>query len=88
LSADTRSACRHRRHTNTLSGEINGGGGRESAVWVCLCFAVTDAHIREVIREGATTEEEIAAVLGAGTNCANCLPAIRECLRATSRTGA
>lgn len=49
-------------------------------MWICLCKAVTDRRLREVIRGGARTVKAIGRETGAGTDCGDCLAAIRELL--------
>ena len=45
---------------------------------ICHCRKVTDRAICAAIREGATTEEHIAEMCGAGTCCGGCLPSVSE----------
>jgi bacterioferritin-associated ferredoxin len=47
---------------------------------VCHCQRVTDRAIRAAVRQGATTEEAIAEVCGAGACCGGCQPAVTEIL--------
>jgi bacterioferritin-associated ferredoxin len=42
-------------------------------VYVCICHAVTDLRIDQVIAQGARTEEEIGEATGAGTSCGGCV---------------
>lgn len=49
-------------------------------MWICLCKGVSDRKIRQVIRAGARTMEDIARATAAGTDCGKCLVAIRELL--------
>ena len=51
-------------------------------MYVCICFAVSDRHLDDVIADGARTEEEVGEVSGAGTGCGNCLDRICDRLRA------
>lgn len=48
---------------------------------VCHCMRVTDRLIRNVVREGARSCEEIAEVCGAGACCGGCRPAVDEIVR-------
>jgi bacterioferritin-associated ferredoxin len=48
---------------------------------VCACANVSEAKLRAVIADGATTRKEIARRCGAGAGCGACRPLIRECLR-------
>lgn len=47
---------------------------------VCHCFGQSDRAICQEIAAGATDEDEIGAVTGAGTNCGGCLPELRKLL--------
>jgi bacterioferritin-associated ferredoxin len=51
-------------------------------VYVCICFAVSEAQLTGVISDGARTEEEVGDACGAGTGCGNCLERICDRLRA------
>jgi len=51
-------------------------------VYVCICFAVSEAQLAGVIDGGARTEEEVGDSCGAGTGCGNCLDRICDRLRA------
>jgi bacterioferritin-associated ferredoxin len=51
-------------------------------VYVCICFAVSDTQLGDVIADGARTEEEVGDACGAGTGCGNCLDRICDRLRA------
>ncbi len=45
---------------------------------VCLCRAVSDAKLKEVIAEGASTVREVAMRCGAGTSCGACVPMVKD----------
>lgn len=47
-------------------------------MFVCICFAVTDAKIAEVVAQGATSVEEVTRACRAGGDCGSCHDAIRE----------
>ena len=49
---------------------------------MCICFAVRDSELAEVIADGARTEEEVGEACGAGTGCGSCLDRICERLDA------
>jgi bacterioferritin-associated ferredoxin len=51
-------------------------------VYVCICFAVQDTELSEVIAGGARTEDEVGDACGAGTGCGSCLDRICDRLRA------
>ena len=39
---------------------------------ICFCMAITQGEIKEAIKGGATTVEEIGDETGAGTVCGTC----------------
>jgi len=45
---------------------------------ICHCTGVTDCAIRKMVREGATTAEDIARRSGAGGCCAPCRDEIAQ----------
>jgi len=47
-------------------------------MYVCLCRAVTESHVREVVAEGASDVWQVAERCGAGTGCGGCPSALRE----------
>jgi bacterioferritin-associated ferredoxin len=51
-------------------------------VYVCICFAVQDTELADVIAGGARTEDEVGDACGAGTGCGSCLDRICDRLRA------
>ncbi len=51
-------------------------------MYVCICHAVTETELAEVIADGARTEEEVGDACSAGTGCGNCLDRICDRLRA------
>jgi bacterioferritin-associated ferredoxin len=50
-------------------------------VYACLCRAVTEQSVREVVAAGASTVSQVRATCGAGTGCGGCLPSLRRLLR-------
>ncbi|MGY1619809.1 bacterioferritin-associated ferredoxin [Geodermatophilus sp. SYSU D00691] len=51
-------------------------------MYVCICYAVSETRLAEVIAEGARTEEEVGDACDAGTGCGSCLDRICDRLRA------
>ena len=51
-------------------------------MYVCICHAVTEDELADVLAGGARTEEEVGDACGAGTGCGNCLDRICDRLRA------
>jgi bacterioferritin-associated ferredoxin len=50
-------------------------------VLICHCHAVSDRTIRESIRDGARSADEVGAMCRAGTCCGGCRPGIEALLR-------
>lgn len=50
-------------------------------MYACLCRAVPERSVREVVAAGASTVAEVRATCGAGTGCGGCLPSLRRLLR-------
>ncbi len=48
---------------------------------VCHCHRICDRTIRESIREGARSIDDVGAACRAGTGCGGCRPAIGGLLR-------
>jgi bacterioferritin-associated ferredoxin len=51
-------------------------------VYACICFAVSETQLADVIADGARSEEEVGDACSAGTGCGNCLERICDRLRA------
>ena len=47
---------------------------------VCHCRAVCDRVIRQCIRDGARSADEVGDACGAGTRCGGCVPTIESLL--------
>ena len=47
-------------------------------MYVCLCRAVTEDEVRNVVAEGARDAEQVAQRCGAGTGCGGCRNALRD----------
>ncbi|MEA2825565.1 MAG: BFD-like [2Fe-2S] binding domain [Actinomycetota bacterium] len=50
-------------------------------MYACLCRAVTEKSVREVVAAGASTVAQVRATCGAGTGCGGCLPSLKRLLR-------
>jgi len=50
---------------------------------VCHCHAVCDRTIRQCIREGARSADDVGDACGAGTGCGGCRPVIEDILEAS-----
>lgn len=51
-------------------------------MYACICHAVSDTTLDDVIAAGARTEEEVGEACAAGTGCGGCLDRICDRLRA------
>ena len=51
-------------------------------MYACICHAVTETELADVIADGARTEEEVGDACAAGTGCGGCLDRICDRLRA------
>ncbi len=49
-------------------------------MYVCVCKAITDQHIREAARNGARTLDDLRCDLGVASECGNCAAYARLCL--------
>ncbi|MFR9722292.1 bacterioferritin-associated ferredoxin [Streptomyces sp. MS19] len=49
-------------------------------MYVCSCFGVTEADVREHAAAGACTPRQIATRCGAGTDCGSCVRRIQGLL--------
>lgn len=49
-------------------------------MYACICHAVTEAEVSEVIAAGSSTEEAVGDACGAGTGCGSCLDRICDML--------
>ena len=47
-------------------------------MYLCICKAVSDQHIRQAIREGVRTVGEISTRFGVGAECGKCLDSVSE----------
>jgi bacterioferritin-associated ferredoxin len=47
-------------------------------VILCLCHAVSDREVDDLIRRGAQTAAAVGQMCGAGTDCGSCVEAIEE----------
>ena len=54
---------------------------RTEPMYVCLCKGITDTQIRAAAAGGCDSMRELAAELGAGSQCGKCARHAREILR-------
>jgi bacterioferritin-associated ferredoxin len=51
-------------------------------MFVCLCFAVSDKHIKKLIETGAKSVRQIQDHCKAGTNCGTCINQLKAEMKA------
>jgi len=49
-------------------------------MYLCICKAVTDQHIRQAFAQGVRTMGDVSARFGVGIECGKCIDPIREFL--------
>ncbi len=59
------------------------GAPSPSAVYVCICNAVTDHEIRQAAVAGCSSMAELTMRTGAGSCCGTCIPEAADLLAAT-----
>jgi bacterioferritin-associated ferredoxin len=50
-------------------------------LYVCICNAVTERQVRECVREGVCSVDELFFTLGIGSGCGRCRDCAAEVLR-------
>lgn len=50
-------------------------------MYVCVCNAVTERHIRNAVEGGATRMRDLRERLGVTAECGRCASCAKECLR-------
>jgi bacterioferritin-associated ferredoxin len=53
-------------------------------MYVCICWAVTEAQVRTSIADGASTVEDVGDSCAAGTGCGSCQERIAGMLGVTA----
>jgi len=49
-------------------------------MYICVCKAVTDKAIRQIVAEGACSMRELKQCLGVGSQCGKCTTAAQDVL--------
>lgn len=47
-------------------------------MYVCICKQVTEQQIKNAIKEGINTVSDIAAELGASSDCGSCVECVQD----------
>ena len=50
-------------------------------MYICVCRAVTEGQIREAVKGGARTLQDLRRQLGVTSECGRCASYARDCLR-------
>ena len=53
-------------------------------MFVCVCYAVREAEVREAVRLGALEVEDVSEALGAGAGCGTCREAVQSLIDANA----
>jgi bacterioferritin-associated ferredoxin len=53
-------------------------------MYICICNAITEREVRECVRGGCRSMDELSMELGVGTSCGRCRPVAKEILDETS----
>ena len=49
-------------------------------MYICICNAITERDVRECVRKGCCSMDELSVELGVGTGCGRCRPTASEIL--------
>jgi bacterioferritin-associated ferredoxin len=52
-------------------------------MYICICNAITEREVRECVRRGCCSMEELSGELGVGTSCGRCRTVAKEILDET-----
>ncbi|QIX52711.1 (2Fe-2S)-binding protein [Rhodococcus sp. DMU1] len=52
-------------------------------MYVCLCFAITQRVVAEIVARGARSSKEVANACGAGSDCGRCRRTVRAIIAAS-----
>jgi bacterioferritin-associated ferredoxin len=56
-------------------------------MFICVCNGITERQIREAVREGACSLDELGARLGVASGCGTCQEFARQVLHETLQAG-
>ena len=49
-------------------------------MYICICNAITEREVRECVRRGCCSMDELSVELGVGASCGRCRPVAQEIL--------
>ena len=52
-------------------------------MYICICNAITERDVRECVRRGCCSVDELSVELGVGSGCGRCRTAAKEILDET-----
>jgi bacterioferritin-associated ferredoxin len=52
-------------------------------MYICICNAITEREVRECVRRGCCSMDELSVELGVGTSCGRCRTVATEILNET-----
>lgn len=55
-------------------------------MYVCICKAINEKQVREAVKKGYSSTEDLSARLGLGIECGRCLPAAKKIIEQMSTT--
>ncbi len=47
-------------------------------MYICICHAVTDSDIHQVVKRGASSFKDLSNATGCGTQCGSCVAQVRQ----------
>ena len=49
-------------------------------MYICICNAITEREVRDCVRRGCCSMDELSSELGVGTSCGRCRPVANDIL--------
>jgi bacterioferritin-associated ferredoxin len=53
----------------------------KSDMYICICLAITESKINQLLTEGATSLMDVTGACGAGSDCGSCLTKLHKMLK-------
>ena len=57
-------------------------------MYICICNAITEKAVRDCVRQGACSVDQLAFQLGVGSSCGRCRDCANQVLREVQATEA
>lgn len=61
---------------------MTGSDSKQAGIRICFCYGINDDEIRDAIRQGCCTLEDIRSKTKANTGCGGCLEEVLKILQA------